>query len=296
MSFTIQGRFNAKISAELILFTTARIETDAGSVGTAFIVTDEGLGPSSGDHLPFLVTNKHLLEGSSKASILLSTASGNEAQYDPRPVHIAEDLSALWTGHPNEKVDVSILPLAPVLNRLHEADNELKLHYQPISLSSAIPNDDQYKEIGLIEDIPFVGYPSGIHDSSHNLPVARRGLSATPYTVDYEGDPVFLIDASVFPGSSGSPVFLYNIGNWRSNQASVAGDRVLFLGVLSSVFYREEDGTIKARDVPTRVEPYVETKQMIDLGVVYKSRTVRETITHFLSFLPKSFSSLAPGT
>ena len=289
MSYTVQGRFNAKISAELILFATVRIETDAGSVGTAFVVTDERLeDPHDGNRFPFLVTNKHVLEGSSKGSILLSTASADEAQYDPRPVELAEDLWALWTGHPDERVDVSVLQLAPVFNRLHDADNELKLDYQPIPLSAAIPDDEQCKEIGLIEDILFIGYPSGIHDSSHNLPVARRGLSATPYTVDYEGHPVFLIDASVFPGSSGSPVFLYNIGNWRSSQASVAGDRVLFLGVLSSVFCRQEDGTIKAREVPTRVEPYVETKQMIDLGVVYKSRTVREAITHFLSSPPKS--------
>lgn len=281
MSFTIQGRFNAKIAAELILFTTVRIETDADSVGTGFIVRDERLEPGKDDHVPILVTNKHVLKGSSKGTILLSAASATQTQYDPKIVDVSEDLWALWTGHPSDKIDVSILPLGPVLNRLYDADNELNIYYQTIPLSSAIPTDEHYKDIGLIEDILFIGYPSGIHDRANNLPVARRGLSATPFTVDYEDEPVFLIDASVFPGSSGSPVFLYNVGNWRSSSASVAGDRVLFLGILSSVFYREEDGTIKAREVPTRVEPYVETKQMIDLGVVYKSRTVRDTITHY---------------
>ena len=77
----------------------------------------------------------------------------------------------------------------------------------------------------------------------------------SPFTVDYEDEPVCLIDASVFPVSSGIPVLLYGVGTWRFSSATVAGDRVLFLGVLSSVFYREKDGTIRAREVPTGVEP-----------------------------------------
>jgi hypothetical protein len=36
----------------------------------------------------------------------------------------------------------------------------------------------------------------------------RRGMTATPPQLDYCGRPTFLIDASVFGGSSGSPVFL----------------------------------------------------------------------------------------
>ena len=112
--------------------------------------------------------------------------------------------------------------------------------------------------------------------------MARKGITATPPNLDYNGKPIFLIDASVFPGSSGSPVFLYNVGGWRSRTALVAGDRVIFLGVLSSVFYRESDGAIELREVPTHVEPLVRTREMIDLGVVYKARTVKETINHLL--------------
>ena len=95
------------------------------------------------------------------------------------------------------------------------------------------PNTDTTPDIGLIEDVLFVGYPNGMFDKANNLPVARRGITATPATVDYGGRPVFLIDASVFPGSSGSPVFLYNVGGWRSTTAFVAGDRILFLARIS---------------------------------------------------------------
>ena len=69
-----------------------------------------------------------------------------------------------------------------------------------------------------------------------------------------------------------------------------AGDRVLFLGVLASVFYREENGTIELREVPTDLQPHVRVQQMIDLGIVYKARTVQENIDCVL----RQFGELPP--
>ena len=44
----------------------------------------------------------------------------------------------------------------------------------------------------------------------------------------------FVIDAACFPGSSGSPVFLYNNGSYRDkvNHGIVLGSRLYFLGIL----------------------------------------------------------------
>ena len=152
------------------------------------------------------------------------------------------------------------------------------LDYQWIDTALA-PNDKTALDIGLVEEVLFVGYPSGISDETHNLPVARRGITATPATVDYEGRPVFLVDASVYPGSSGSPVFIYNTDSWTNGSGNVVtGGRVMFLGVLAAVLYREEDGMIQFGEVPTALRARVTTRHMIDLGVVFKARTVEETI------------------
>lgn len=73
-------------------------------------------------------------------------------------------------------------------------------------------------------------------------------------------------------------MFLFNLGGWRSSDALVAGDRLVFLGVLGSTYFRNEEGVIELRESPIALKPHLSTRQMIDIGVVYKSRTVVETI------------------
>ena len=124
------------------------------------------------------------------------------------------------------------------------------------------------------EEIAFAGYPD-VYDRTNNLPSLRRGIKATPVYVGYEGQPVFLIDASVFPGSSGSPVFIYSTSPRidRSGGTSIGGTRFLFLGVLSSVFFRQQDGRLEFDEIPASLVPVVKTRQMIDLGVVFICRS-----------------------
>lgn len=279
-----------KILAERILFATVRIEADK-AVGTGCIVTHDWISGSDSKNVSgyFLVTNKHVVADSRTGKITLTRQSGSTdpSSKSPYSIFVTEDFWSLWKGHPDDDIDVCSLPSGPIINSI--ADEDVRFSFEGIS-TKMTPNEENIDDIGLIEDVLFIGYPNGIFDRKQNFPVARKGITATPAKVDNEGKPIFLIDASVFPGSSGSPVFIYNIGTWRSRQATVAGDRVIFLGVLASVFYREDDGTLVFEDIPTRAGPLVRTKEMIDLGVVYKSRTVIETIEHQL----RAYGELAP--
>lgn len=56
--------------------------------------------------------------------------------------------------------------------------------------------------------VTFIGYPNGLYEFTSLLPIVRQGYAATAMHIDHGGKPTFLIDAFVFPGSSGSPVFL----------------------------------------------------------------------------------------
>jgi hypothetical protein len=137
--------------------------------------------------------------------------------------------------------------------------------------------------LDAIEDVVFIGYPNGMWDTLNNLPIVRRGTTATPAAVDFEGHPHFLIDASVFPGSSGSPVFLYNTGMYaQKDGGTVVGSRLHFLGAVSSVYFREYDGSIESRPVPTAESPVAVVREMLDLGVVIKARAITETIDHLI--------------
>lgn len=148
-----------------------------------------------------------------------------------------------------------------------------------------LPTPEQSKDMDAVEQVVFVGYPNGIYDTKNLLPIIRRGTTATPFQIDYEGQPVFLIDASVFPGSSGSPVFIAEFGGHVVQGGLLYDGRLLFLGIIAEVAVREERGRIDFEPIPTAKVPVVKTSQMIDLGVVYKSSAVQEAVTDLLDNL-----------
>ncbi len=83
-------------------------------------------------------------------------------------------------------------------------------------------------------EIVMPGYPSGIWDEKNDMPVLRRGVTATHPHLDWNGRPEFLVDAACFPGSSGFPVFLFNVAGHvsKTERMVVVGSRVKLLGVL----------------------------------------------------------------
>ncbi|MHB9145461.1 MAG: trypsin-like serine peptidase [Symbiobacteriia bacterium] len=269
--------------AEKLLFTTVRIETEAGDgtygLGTGFIF---GV-PREDDRVTLmLVTNKHVVENAN-VGVLTFTQQGENG----RPIlgeHQAvrvNALSGLFIGHPNPDVDIAAMFLVPLLNQV--GDQGFKVFYRWIT-SELIPSEAELADIDALEEVVFIGYPDGLWDSRNNLPIMRRGTTATPVTVDFMGQRQFLVDASVFPGSSGSPVFLYNPGTYlkKSTGTLVVGGRAHFLGILASAYYRQSPGEIVMRDIPARA-PSTLSEEMLDLGLVFKASLVAETVQHALS-------------
>jgi hypothetical protein len=56
------------------------------------------------------------------------------------------------------------------------------------------------------DDIIVLGFPRGLSDRTHNLALMRNALIASPYGINFRGEPEFLVDANLHPGMSGSPV------------------------------------------------------------------------------------------
>ncbi len=262
----------AKGLGEQLLFTTLRLEAetpDGVSVGTGFIVEHEFAREKKGD---FLVTARHVVRDATRVRFFLHRRGSDDKPLlgDPYVV-VLEEFEKRWTPHPSDKVDVAVMPFAPVRRELKNRD--LKSFYRPIP-DRLIATDTQIEELDALEDLVFVGYPNGIYDTVNYLPIARRGTSASPIGVDFCGDPVFMMDASVFPGSSGSPVFL-------GRPAGPDGERdLLFLGLVARVAIREDMGFL---DEPTPTSPAVHVTESLDLAVVYKACTVYQTINAILA-------------
>ena len=134
--------------------------------------------------------------------------------------------------------------------------------------------------LDALEEILFVGYPNGVWDHVNLMPIMRRGTTATPIALDFEGRPEFLIDAAVYPGSSGSPVFIYQADAMRPNQNM--GRKFLFAGVIAAVFFREEANHIVSAPVPANNSGMVMGSEMIDLGLVIKAQAVIDVINAYL--------------
>jgi hypothetical protein len=270
-------------NAEQLFFTTLRIETDGPDgrgCGTGFLF--HRLSPSNPDTgTSFVVTNKHVISGSETGTFWFTKKDdkGEPIVGQKWDVWIT-GFERRWYGHPSPEVDVAVLAVNLIVKRLREMGREPFFKAIP---SSFIPTADELRELDAIESITFIGYPNGMYDNVKLMPLARQGMTASPPELDYEGCPVFLIDASVFPGSSGSPVFIMNQGTYLTKGNIIVGNRLLFMGLVASVFTADQHGEVEIVPIPTRVEFRTKAKQMIDIGVVYKAHTILETIDHAMT-------------
>ncbi len=270
-----------KTIAEQLFFTTVRIDTitatGAQGSGTGFLFSHR-IGEQN---FPFIVTNKHVVMGMREGALSFLQRRDSLPTLGNGFRLSIQDWPHAWFGHPSPDIDITICPFLPVEAHIKQQHN-IDLFYRFIS-SDMIPTPQQVEELDAVESVTFIGYPNGIWDSKNLLPVARRGTTASPIEVDFESTPRFLIDASVFGGSSGSPVFILNEGSFATKGGGlIIGTRFHFVGVVAAVFLRKQWNEIVAVPIPTATKPMVQNEEMIDLGIVIKARTVVETIEAFL--------------
>jgi hypothetical protein len=269
-----QPDVQAETIAEQLFFTTCRIEAHGGArtwVGTGFVYAEQtNKGPAH-----FLVTNKHVLRSADEVTVRMirQSASGGPWLGEATQITVQQFGDAAWTGHPDPDVDIGVMPVAQVLQQMQAAG--APAFFRSVSAEICLTAARE-QELDAIEEVTFIGYPSGLYDTKNYLPILRTGTTATPIGVDYEGAPAFLIDASVFPGSSGSPVFIANRGTYLTRQGGVVvGARVMCLGVLAAVHTRQVEGSVDV--LPTRLVAAFD--EPIDLGVVFKARCIDECVT-----------------
>ena len=197
--------------AEQLLFTTARISTTgsggASGVATAFVVRIE----RNGKVFLFLVTNKHVVLDARTVHLHFTVQEREQPAMGKIFSVEMRDIENSWAYHGDADVDVAVAPFGPVIDAIQAKG--VQVFFRTLG-QELVPTAEAIREIDAVEDVVFIGYPNGVWDEVNNLPVVRKGITATPIAVDFRGKKQFLVDASVFPGSSGSPVFLYNPGTY----------------------------------------------------------------------------------
>jgi hypothetical protein len=252
-----------------LLFTTVPIWVEkidgATMSGTGFIYNFP-VADKPGQFIPLLITNQHVIAESKQGFIEIIEREGDLPSKTQRVrVQIPGSAQIPWQ---DSLLDLAAIPIGPVLNDLEKANKPA--FFRSIG-PELVPPANVQDELNALEEIVFIGYPSGLRDSKSAMPLIRRGITATPVWNDYEGTPTFLIDAGVFPGSSGSPVFILNQGAYATREGLSVGNRLLFLGVISQTILRPGDAK--------------NAQVFLGLGKVIKSSSVKSFVERFVGTL-----------
>lgn len=241
-----------------MFFSTVRItipsaDGKSSSIGTGFLfnvpLRQEGLMGH------FLVSNKHVY-GDPNQTIILNLHKLKHGIDGPDlgqviPV-VIQNFTEHYYGHPDEDIDLACINVSAYVGPEHGVYSK-HLHNEftkPFDLTKLFPG----------AEVSFIGYPDNRFDTVHNLPILRKGYLATLPTVDFNGLKQLLIDAQVFPGSSGSPVFVVVDGRYR------------LLGVVTQTMVKNAE----LKSIPT--EYSLGVQQTIGLGIVLKTELVMQLL------------------
>ncbi len=228
-----------------------------------------------------LVTNKHVLPsaGAEKnIQIRVVTGAADKAAVRLVDVPIVDKngkyLPTVFL-HPNTGFDVAAVNVTETIIKQNVQGSWL-----PLDLLST-PERLKSEGITVGDEIFLLGYPSAIFDARNVSPILREGVIATVPAEGYafndflrgkfglpdriEG---FLIDANVFPGSSGSVVILKQkattIGPGGGTVVSAAKKIPYVLGIVSA-------------SIPI-TDTALGSTQRMGLGVVYSAEAIRTVV------------------
>lgn len=247
-----------------LLYTTVPIYAQNSdkslSTGTGFLFS---VRESETESIPLLITNYHVLKDSVAGFVELHI--GEKGLPTDKSIRVQFDKSII-NGNKLGDLDLIAIPLAGTFNDFH--NRKIETFFRTVD-QSMIPSKEQMDKFSAIENITFIGYPSGLYDEKNKMSIIRQGITATPIWNNFKGEDVFLVDAGVFPGSSGSPVFIFNQGTYPTKDGIALGNRLLFVGVISQTMLRDN---ATGRDY-------------LNLGKVINSRAMYRELNRFIQRL-----------
>jgi hypothetical protein len=235
------------------------------STGTGFFFAF-AKGPDT--KVPTIITNKHVIDGYDEIVALF------HIEKDGKPsgeiAHVIIELNEQTViRHPDASTDLCALLIGGIM---HQAQTEKKNVFYCEITSDEIPKGDDWSLFDGMEEVTMLGCPNGLSDEVNNLPIARRGITASPLSKDYNGKREFLVDMACFPGSSGSPIFVYDRNGYldrKTNSYNMGVTRVLLVGVLYAGPIINNVGEVTLSKAPTFT-----ISSMMHLGNAIRSTSI----------------------
>jgi hypothetical protein len=252
--------------AERLLYSTVRITSvkhdNTSSYSSGFFMVFDNRNNTA---CPAIVTNKHVISHTDKVSIAYHVKKDNIPSGCIETVVIPIQ-EGKYITHPDAEIDLCALPIASQLVNAEASGKPF--FYQHIDFS-IVPDEADWDKFDAIEDVVMIGCPNGIYDEVNNLPLVRRGITASPLGKKFNGKNEFLIDLACFPGSSGSPVFIFDSSGFfdkRSGSVQFDSQRLILIGVLYAGPVVSNSGEIMLGH-----SPRVVVQSMMHLGCVIRS-------------------------
>ena len=219
----------------------------------------------------YFVTNKHVVEDASIITFQVHQANNESPQYaylDKR--RMIDTTLDEWTFHPEEEIDLAILPVKRLLNQ--DTTDDISDFYVPLSYFR-IPDDEVLNRFSAAMDITMIGCPNSLWDEYNGLPIIRQGITGSHASLAFNGKDEVVIDMACFPGSSGSPIILHD-PKWFASAPR-------FLGILYAGPVIDNNGEVLIKKIPTSQYGDVNVRTMMHLGFAIKSQVLRDFIMEY---------------
>ena len=175
------------------------------STGTGFLFS---VRESETESIPLLITNYHVLKDAMLGFVELHI--GEKGFPTDKTIRVQFDKSII-DGNKLGKLDLIAVPLAGTFNDFQ--NRNIEIFFRTVD-QNMVPTKEQEDKLSAIENITFIGYPSGLYDEKNKISIIRQGITATPIWNDFKG---------TYPVKDGIAL----------------GSRLIFVGVLSKTMLRD---------------------------------------------------------
>ncbi len=230
----------------------------------------------------FLATNYHVVTGNEPLSV--ARPQGDHLQFylhasraDPSSYFPVNIPLYTKTGEPiwiqSQEIPEADVVLVPIVSALYDGRGEL------FAFSEAHTQIDM--KMRPSSQAALLGYPYGFFDTRNFLPVWKTGHLATEPSVDFQGQPVFLVDVSAFPGMSGAPVVGISNGVYENEGGDMmSGIQRRLLGIFSAMRMVKPKAAYDAQG--TLIEAMTPSPgDSLQLGYVWKARLITDIARGF---------------
>lgn len=251
--------------------------------GTGFLLF-QGIGYTKGS--VYLITNKHLLpkpgiEKSIHLRVAVRDPNGSRRVQEVEVPIVGSNGKYLDSVrlHPNPETDVAAVNITSIaLGAKMQLLVDAVLNHRCLDVSMLMTSERlQNSSVGPGTPVYVVGFPAALFDPRNVSPLLRIGYVSSEPREGFSFNPLlreklhlpehidgFLIDANVYPGTSGSVVILANAA---TPGADATATQPLILGIVG--------GSIPIFDES------LQSYERIGLGVVYSANAIAEVLKSF---------------